>query len=247
MVAICINNLEEYNQLKQLVNLPQYKHLAQNIEFDDDIRNYVYKKYADKFIIENFFYIFTNKNGIINQNKMIAFFEKPKNFISHKKFINKQLEEDYKNSQIEQVNLLKMIAPEQSSSKFVNVDKLKQNYENYVKIDINPIGFIVSCSQNSYNTWLYDDTYNIEYGFSISGFDNGEVFVEPHFVNFRIIDGKKIYYDFTKDINNDTHRYFIRKGWFNPKNTKTTRETFVKKFLREDNPELKIIKNKLSK
>ena len=95
-------------------------------------------------------------------------------------------------------------------SKNVMRKKLLKKHRDCIKIAITPIGLNNWCLVNSRNSMLFDKKYHLEGGYQITSCNcNGYVCLEPHFVNYTIENGKKVYYDFTRDYNKETFRWFI--------------------------------------
>ena len=97
------------------------------------------------------------------------------------------------------------------SHKWVKKNKMMREHRDFVKIKINPIGWNNMCFQNSLHSCEYDPDYEMEVGYNLTacpcgGLINGE----PHFVNFKIVNGKKVYYDFTKDFDGEDHKIFVK-------------------------------------
>ena len=147
------------------------------------------------------------------------------NLEQHKKFLMDGLTPDEKRASIKkQIEWSKRTQATTAvvCGKNVMRKKLLKKHRNCVKIAITPIGLNNWCLVNSQNSVLFDNKYHIEGGYQITSCDcNGLVCLEPHFVNYTIQNGKKVYYDFTRDFHSETFRWFIpdsevtRKGLLN--------------------------------
>jgi hypothetical protein len=130
---------------------------------------------------------------------------------THKQFLfNSLTHEEKRRSIITKMDYAADPAPVRLSHKWVKKNKLLKEHRDFVKIKINPIGWNNLCYQNSLYTCEYDPDYDLEVGYNITacpcgGLINGE----PHFVNSKIVNGKKVYYDFTKDFDGEDHKLFV--------------------------------------
>jgi hypothetical protein len=97
-----------------------------------------------------------------------------------------------------------------TSANYLQRKSVPKKYRTYQEINITPIGRNNLCLQNSTNTLSFDSSYEIESGYNITSCPcSSFICFEPHFVNSRLENGKKVYYDFTKDFDGETKKCFI--------------------------------------
>ena len=95
-------------------------------------------------------------------------------------------------------------------TKSVKIKKLFKRHQCCIKIPITPIGLPSLCWQNSRNTAIFDEKYKVQGGHEIMACPcGGRVNLVPHCVNYTIQNGKRKYYDFTRDYNDETYKYFL--------------------------------------
>ena len=96
------------------------------------------------------------------------------------------------------------------STKNVKRKKLLSCHRDFVKIKVTPHGLCCLCWENSKNTTLFNSKFKWEGGYEITACKcNNLISLVPHCVNYTVENGEKTYYDFTRDYNNETHKYFI--------------------------------------
>jgi hypothetical protein len=97
-----------------------------------------------------------------------------------------------------------------TSANYLQRKSVPKKYRTYQEINITPIGRNNLCLQNSTNTLSFDSSYEIESGYNITSCPcSSFICFEPHFVNSRLENGKKVYYDFTRDFDGETKKCFI--------------------------------------
>ena len=131
--------------------------------------------------------------------------------LTHKKFLVDRLTyEEKRDSIMTKLKWDKDKSDVVVSYKGVKRNKLLKKHRDFVKIKITPIGWNNLCFQNSTNTKKFDPKYEVECGYNLTACQcGGLVCGEPHFVNYKMVNGKKEYYDFTKDFNGDEYKCFV--------------------------------------
>jgi hypothetical protein len=96
-----------------------------------------------------------------------------------------------------------------------NVKSINVKAEKLIKIKITPIGLNNLCWQNSSLAHKFNKKYHIQTGFQVCACECGKKrCYEPHYVVYTLNkDDTRTYYDFTRDFNGETWR------WFKPVNT----------------------------
>jgi len=156
--------------------------------------------------INPFFSMKAEAIELLNKNKSL----------SHQQFLTKVLPVELKKIVIQ-------YALERKSQNIITttdnviLKKLQKNHRKCIRIDITPVGLQNCCFQNSYLSCIYHEGLEIEKGYQITACPCGNaVCLEPHFVNVSYVDGKKTYYDFTRDYNNEKSRYFLSMEHYDP-------------------------------
>jgi hypothetical protein len=138
---------------------------------------------------------------------------KTQSSITNHKDLMRFLFENYKESEkITSINLQKKwnMTKCDIQVRSKNVKSLYVKAEKLVKINITPIGLNNLCLQNSILAHKFNNKYHIQPGFQVCACDCGNrITYEPHYVVYTLNDDKtKTYYDFTRDFNGETWRWF---------------------------------------
>ena len=131
--------------------------------------------------------------------------------MNHKQFLISSYTDNEKRRSLEELLYWKNNRGDIATSyKNVNAKYIPKIYKPYNKIKIISLGWNNLCFQNSLNTCKYNDEYKMVGGYNITACPCGrKIGLEPHFVNYKIENGKKVYYDFTSDFDNEEYKYFV--------------------------------------